>query len=162
MTGNEKIPTKSQCEREERIAVVQLKAYWDCFPLPFVETQEGQTRADDIVEANAKQVEANANVERRDYLAALRDRIKIEGEAAEVKKRKLEPLNSGKSPRALNGEVEPAKKDFVHNRIQEEGQRPSFKRGIKLETLNAERPGSKFHKKEMQSILNLIETGRSR
>ena len=37
-------PTKVRCEREERIAVVQLKAYWDCFPLPAIRTQPGQTQ----------------------------------------------------------------------------------------------------------------------
>ena len=47
----------------------------------------------------------------------------------------------------------------MQNRIKEEGQLTSFKRGLIFEALNAERPGSKFHKKEMQSILNLIEVG---
>ena len=159
-----------QCERKERVAVVQLKAYSDCFPLPAEETQDGQTQAEEtseeeLIEAvgqdhwcnlepgssddpnqelvvdkaehsyqrepetaqhrrtnggirvNAKQVATKANVERRNYLAELRDRIKEECEAAEAKKRKLVPLNSGKSPGALNGEVEPANKDLVHNRI---------------------------------------------
>ena len=44
---NEQRPTKLQCEREERIAVLQLKAYWDCFALPAKETQAGQARADE-------------------------------------------------------------------------------------------------------------------
>ena len=37
-------PTKVCCEREERIAVVQLKAYWDCVPLLANETQPGRTQ----------------------------------------------------------------------------------------------------------------------
>ena len=28
------MPSKNRCEREERIAEVQLKAFWNCFPLP--------------------------------------------------------------------------------------------------------------------------------
>ena len=101
------------------------------------------------IRVNAKQVATKANNERRNYLAELRDRIKLEGEAVEAKRRTLDPLNSGDSPGALNGKVEPANLDLVHIRIKEEGQLPSFKRGLKLETLYAERPGSKFHKKEM-------------
>ena len=27
-------PTKVQCEREERMAKVQIKAFWACYPLP--------------------------------------------------------------------------------------------------------------------------------
>ena len=48
--GNEQRPTKLQCEREERIAVVQLKAYWECSPLPVDETQVGKKRADETSE----------------------------------------------------------------------------------------------------------------
>ena len=28
------MPSKKRCDREERIAEVQLKVYWKCFPLP--------------------------------------------------------------------------------------------------------------------------------
>ena len=32
-------PTKAQCEREERMAKVQIKAFWACYPLPDNEKQ---------------------------------------------------------------------------------------------------------------------------
>ena len=36
-------PSKAQCDREERMAKVQIKAYWACFPLP-----EAGRQAEDI------------------------------------------------------------------------------------------------------------------
>jgi len=46
----EQRPTKLRCEREERIAVVQLKAYWECFPLPVKQTRAGDAHADETSE----------------------------------------------------------------------------------------------------------------
>ena len=66
---------------------------------------------------------------RRNYLAELRDRIKGEGEAAETKRRKLDPPNSGGIPTTLNDKVEPAKMDLVQPSLKGEGQLPSFKKG---------------------------------
>ena len=182
-----------RCEREERIAVVQPKAYWDWFPLLAKETQPGRTQdvenseeelieddgqerrsysnsgsSDDhnqeliVHKVEAKQNANKANPDRRQYLAELRDRIKAEGEAVGGKRRKLDPTNSGGSPSAINGKVEHASKDLVHERIKGEGQLTCFKRGIEFEASNAERQGGKFQKKEMQSILNLIAAGRTR
>ena len=62
----------------------------------------------------------------------------------------------------MNDKAEHASKDLVQERIKGEGQLTSFKRGIKFEASNAERQGSKIQEKEMQSILNLIDTGRIR
>ena len=43
-------PTRLQCEREERIAVVQLKAYWDCFPLPVEKNHNEDTPVEETSE----------------------------------------------------------------------------------------------------------------
>ena len=40
-------PTKVQCEREERMAKVQLKAFWTCFPLPDNEKQPEDVPVED-------------------------------------------------------------------------------------------------------------------
>ena len=40
-------PTKVQCEREERMAKVQLKAFWTCFPLPDSERQAEDVPVED-------------------------------------------------------------------------------------------------------------------
>jgi len=41
------MPSKKRCEREERIAKVQLKAFWTCFPLPVNERQAKDVPVED-------------------------------------------------------------------------------------------------------------------
>ena len=41
------MPCKKRCDREERIAEVQLKAYWKCFPLPNCEKQAEDVPVED-------------------------------------------------------------------------------------------------------------------
>ena len=105
---------------------------------------------------------ADAFPDRKRYLDELRKCIKAKGQAAHDKRRKLDPTNSGDSPSAINGNVEHASEDIVHERIKGKDQLASFKRGFNVEAPNAEGQGSKIRKKEMQSILNLIEAGKSR
>ena len=105
---------------------------------------------------------ANAVPDRKRYLDELMKSIKAKGQEAEDKRRKLDPTNSGDSPSAINGNVEHASEDIVQERIKRKGQPASFKRGPNFEAPNAEGQGSKFRKKEMQSILNLIEAGKTR
>ena len=62
--AEEQGPTEVRCEREERIAVVQLKAYWDCFPLLANQTQPGRTQ--DIENSEEELIEDDGQ-ERRSY-----------------------------------------------------------------------------------------------
>ena len=62
--AEEQGPTKVRCEREERIAVDQLKAYWDCFPLLANEAQPGRTQ--DIENSEEELIEDDGQ-ERRSY-----------------------------------------------------------------------------------------------
>ena len=41
------MPSKKRYEREERIAKVQLKAFWTCFPLPDNERQAKDVPVED-------------------------------------------------------------------------------------------------------------------
>ena len=170
--------------REERIALVQLKAYWDCYPLQtgkeqLRETRNAESSEDELIEDNGQEqlsrsrsgpsndtnqelIVANVTPNRRRYLEELRECIKCKGEATREKRRKLDPTNSGEGPSAINGNVEHASEDIVHERIKGKGQLASFKRGPNFEAPNAEGQGSKIRKKEMQSIFNLIEAGGTR
>ena len=96
------------------------------------------------------------------YLDELSKCIKAKGQEAYDKRRKLDPTNSGDSPSAINGNVEHASEDIVHERIKGKDQLASFKRGSNFEAPNAEGQGSKIRKKEMQSIFNVIEAGKTR
>ena len=58
-------PTKVRCEREERIAVDQLKAYWDCFPLQTNETQPGRAQdaensEEELIEDDGQELWSNS------------------------------------------------------------------------------------------------------
>ena len=48
--GTDKFPSKKRCDREERIAEVQLKAYWKCFLLPTCGKQAEDIPVDDASE----------------------------------------------------------------------------------------------------------------
>jgi hypothetical protein len=81
-------PSKAACDREERIAEVQLKAYWACFPLD-------TSTADEECSGDAKNLpgrtEAAApkdqsNKGRKQLLATLRSSIIEKGQAEANKK----------------------------------------------------------------------------
>ena len=86
-------PSKAVCDREERIAEVQLKAYWACFPLASSTADEG-CRGDvknlpGRSEAAAPKDQSNKG--RKQLLATRRSNIFEKGQA-EAKKRKVEEL----------------------------------------------------------------------
>ena len=141
---------KKRCQREERIAIVQPKAYWDCFPLQtgkeqLRKTRDAESSEDELIEDNDQEqtsrsrsgpsndssqelIAANVTPNRRRYLEEVRECIKCEREATQEKGRKLDPTNSG----AINGNVEHASEDHVHERIKGKGQQASFKRESNL------------------------------
>ena len=105
-----KHPTKKQCKREERIALVQLKAYWDCFPLRNgkeqpKKKQDAESSEDELIEDNGQEqkrrmrsgpsndssqelIVANIVPSRRRYLEELKECIKGKREATQEKKMK--------------------------------------------------------------------------
>ena len=86
-------PSKAACDREERIAEVQLKAYWACFPLHTstadVECSSGARNLPGRTEAAAPKDQSNKG--RKQLLATLRSNIIEKGQAG-AKQRKIEEL----------------------------------------------------------------------
>ena len=147
-------PTKKQCQREERIALVQLKAYWECFPLQKGKEQpktmrDAESSEDELIEDNGQEqkrrtrsgpsndssqelIVANIVPSRRRYLEELKECIKGKREATQEKRRKLDPTNSRVYPSAINGNVEHAYEDCEHERIKGKWQHASFKKGNRI------------------------------
>lgn len=115
-------PNKAKCEREERMAEVQLKAYWTCYPLhpnpmrleisKMGNPETGQAR-------DAGKVKDESNT-RKHLLKILRSSIEAQGQA-DAKGRKCpeaepNPKNSraGEDPKILNWDckVEGTKDDL--------------------------------------------------
>ena len=108
--ADEQDSVKKQCQREERIALVQLKAYWDCYPLQtgmeqLRKTRDAESSEDELIEDNGQEqssrlrpgpsndsiqelIVANVTPNRRRYLEELRECIKCKGEATQEKKKK--------------------------------------------------------------------------
>jgi len=167
--ADEQNPIKKRCQRGERIALVQLKAYWDCYPRQtgkeqLRKTRDAESSEDELIEDNGQEqtrimrtgpssessqelIVANIVPSRRRYLEELKECIKGKREATQEKRRKLDPPNSREHPSAINGKVEHAYEDCVRDRIKGKGQQASFKRGTDFEAPNAERQENKFQQK---------------
>ena len=81
------------CEREERIAEVQLKAYWACFPLA-IRTDAERCRGEEpnpLGQLKTAEHKEQSSTGRKQLLASLRASI-IEKEQAEAKRRKVDEL----------------------------------------------------------------------
>ena len=82
-------PSKLVCEREERIAKVQLKAYWECFPLAGSFGSESSCNGGSVA-AGPSRTDAQfkpKGTERKQLLARLKGSIE-----ENVKRRKVEEL----------------------------------------------------------------------
>ena len=53
------LPNKKRCDREERIAEVQLKAYWKCYPLPTCGKQPEDIPLEDTSEDELIEIECD-------------------------------------------------------------------------------------------------------
>ena len=86
-------PSKAVCEREERIAEVQLKAYWACFPLANSTDAERCRGEEPNPPGQLKTAEhkEQRSTGRKQLLASPRASI-IEKEQAEAKRRKVDEL----------------------------------------------------------------------
>ena len=159
---------KKRCEREERRAEVQLRAYWDHFPLPAQESDDVTLSGDHRdTETNCSQkyvprIRCSHSVstkDRQDYIDNLRASI-AERADPDAKRIKPDPQNSGDGddPAAVNRDVDLATKDRMHTGIQIWGPRASIKRACTFDELSR---SCKASKKEMRSILNICDTGKS-
>ena len=160
---------KKRCQREERIARVQLQAYWDIFPLP-EQKLEVDENCDDHRDTEHKSPRrpvpggessrtASSN-ERQTFLDNLRTSI-AERAAPDAKRRKLDPQNSWErgDPVAVNRDVDLVTKDRMQDGIHNREPRANIKRACTFDELTQ---SCKTSKKEMRSILNICDTGRSR
>ena len=99
-------PTKAQCEREDRMAEVQLKAYWACFPLP--DTPNVTERMPTGTHEHQRQVgkQAEATGSRKDFNKALRtsiaEKVEVDAKRRKCHQAELDPTNSGKDQSVLN------------------------------------------------------------
>jgi len=163
------VANKKRCEREERMTRVQLQAYWDTFPLP-EQKLEGDESCGDHRDTEHKSLQrhvpggecsrtASSN-ERHAFLDNLRTSI-AERAAPDAKRIKLDPQNSWEwdDPVAVNRDVDLVTKDRMQDRIHNREPRANIKRACTFDELTQ---SCKTSKKEMRSILNICDTGRSR
>ena len=107
-------PNKAVCEREERMAEVQLEAYWACYPLhpSPANTESCKERASETGQDKDDGAAKHGSNTRKQLLLTLRSSIEAKGQAAANKMRYseagLRPANSmeGEDPKAPNREQE--------------------------------------------------------
>ena len=92
-------PTKAQCEREDRMAEVQLEAYWACFPLQ--DTPIAPMMMQTGTHENQRQVEkqAEATGSKKDFIKALRssisEKVDVDAKRRKCHQAELDPMNPG-------------------------------------------------------------------
>ena len=98
--------------------------------------------------------------DRQDYLDNLRTSI-AERTDPDAKRIKLDPQNSWEwdDPVTVNRDVDLVTKDRMQDRIHNREPRANIKRACTFDELTQ---SCKTSKKEMRSILNICDTGRSR
>ena len=158
---------KRRCEREERRAEVQLRAYWDTFPLP-IETSMNVGSGDRTQDTHNMPTHMprqscpgpTSSCERQNFLINLRASIPKRAEP-DPKRPKYDLLNSreGEDPVAINRDVDSATKDRSNIRIHNRELHGSIKRACTFDELSR---SCKTSKSELRSILNICDTGKSR
>ena len=165
-------PSKAACDREERIAEVQLQTYWACFLMDTSSADEecsGDARnLPGRTEAAAPKDQSNHG--RKQLLATLRSSI-IEKGQAEAKKRKVEELpklhrNSitGKDQEDLNrgNKVEVGKDDLLETEFNGKGMQPCTNKGNIVDAKVQIALRTTSTKREAQSIVNLLQAGKAK
>ena len=164
----EYVANKRRCERDERISKVQLQAYWDTFPLP-EQKSEMDDSCDDRRDTEPKNLQRHcpnsessrtaSSIERQTFLDKLRTSI-AERAAPGAKRIRLDPQNSRDwdDPVTVNRDVDLVTKDRMQARIHSREPRANIKRACTFDDLTQ---SCKTSKKEMRSILNICDTGRS-
>ena len=159
---------KKRCQREDRIARVQLQAYWETFPLPELKL-DGDKNCGDHRDTENKSPpryvpggecsRTASSKKRQGYLDNLRTSI-AERADPDAKRIKLDPQNSWEwdDPVAVNRDVDLVTDDRMQARIYTREPRANIKRACTFDELTQ---SCKTSKKEMRSILNICDTGRS-
>ena len=117
-------PTKAQCKREDRMAEVQLKAYWACFPLldTLKVTERMQTGTHENQRQAENQVEAAGS--RKNFINALKssisEKVEVDAKRRKCHQAKLETTKQGKDQSVLNRDrkVEFTEGDLHYTGIQ--------------------------------------------
>ena len=157
---------KRRCEREERRAEVQLRAYWETFPLPIeasMNVGSGNRTQDthNLPKHMPRQscLGPTSSCERQNFLINLRASIPKRAEP-DPKRAKFDPLNSreGEDPVAINRDVDAATKDQLNTRIQKWEPRGSIKRACIFDDLTR---SCKTSRSELRSILNICDRAKS-
>jgi len=157
---------KKRCEREERRAENQLRAYWETFPLPDYATPDAgdgdESRDVDNPSRHMprhKCLGPTSSSCRRKFINSLQTSIAERAEP-DFKRQKLDPHNSreGDDPVALNRDVEPATKDRSNTRIHNRELLGSIKRACTFDELSR---SCKTSRSELRSIFNICDTGKS-
>jgi len=178
-------PTKAVCERDERIAEVQLKAYWACFPLgsssddASSQSKEGKAPGgnEDVATAAPKEQTRKG---RKQLFASLKASIVENG----IKRRKIDDAqvqkllqlgtmhaalpeqnsSTGKDQRDFNPgtKVGISGDDLSKNEFSRMGVQHSFNKGPNVEAVAASALGNASNKREAQSIMNLIQAGKAK
>jgi hypothetical protein len=157
---------KRRCEREERRAGNQLRAYWESFPLPIDASMiagdgDGSRDIDNSSRymPRPKCPGPTSSCDRRNLLNSLRTSIAERAEP-DLKRPKLDPQNSreGEDPVAINRDVDSATKDQSHTRIHKWELRGSIKRACTFDELSR---SCKTSRSELRSILNICDSAKS-
>jgi hypothetical protein len=157
---------KKRCEREERRAENQLRAYWDTFPLPDHATPDaGEGDGSRDVDSTSMHrpryigMGPTSSSCRRKFINLLQTSIAARHEP-DLKRQKLDPPNSRErdDPVAINRDVEPATKDRSNTRIHKGELLGSVKRACTFDELAR---SCKTSKSDLRSIINICDTGKS-
>ena len=173
------------CERDERIAEVQLKAFWACFPLGSSlneasgQSKEGKAPGKD--EDNATAASKGQMCKGRKQLIA---NLKASIDENENKRRRIDDAqvqkrmqlgtlhlatseqnsSTGIDQRDFNPGIKVAINgdDLSNNEFSRTGVQHSFNRGHNVVAVAASALGNASNKREAQSIMNLIQAGKAK
>ena len=160
-------PSKQACEREERIATIQLKAYWQCYPLigNTSSNSGGNDENDAAGQTKTEVQQMHKGSERKLLLARLKGSIE-----ESIKRRKTEELpqmqensNSGEDQKEPDSGTRVRLGGDDHNASESSssGVQPCFNKGNIVGTAAKTAPGN-ANKREAQSIMNLIQAGKAK
>ena len=132
-------PNKALCEREERMANVQLKVYWACFPLTASPTvlESCEARRDITGQADIVAPRKQGCNDRKQLLETLRSSIKDKGQAEAKRRNVYAPLKlrakseTGKDPEDLNrgSKVEVGNDDLQRREFNKRGNATKHQQG---------------------------------
>ena len=165
-------PNKAVCEREERLATVQLKAYWATFPLTtsLADPEGCEANESSTGQSHSHDPRKRGSNERKQLLETLRSTIEDKGQAQAKKRKTHEPAElpgnseTGKDQKDFNRgtKVEAGKNDLQKCEFNKGCMQPSTNRGNNVVAKVQDACGSTSIKREAQFIVNLIQAGKAK